>query len=108
MRDETGHKYHPALYFSTYETHFSIKNQSLSSKEKLVEGYKIQSELVMHKTTDVVLQHVERNTPIILEGVHLTGNHLENIRSRLPNHWIFVPVLIHVMDEVSLSSVHAF
>jgi 2-phosphoglycerate kinase len=92
----------PGLYVSTYESYQLIPDANLSLQEKVESSYLQQCDLVMTEVCSSIQSLILEQKPFILEGVHLSLKHVEEIQRLCSSH-IFLSVLLHVEDNVRLS-----
>jgi len=90
----------PGLYVSTYESYQLIPDANLSLQEKVESSYLQQCDLVMTEVCSSIQSLILEQKPFILEGVHLSLKHVEEIQRLCSSH-IFLSVLLHVEDNDS-------
>ncbi|GAM23845.1 hypothetical protein SAMD00019534_070200 [Acytostelium subglobosum LB1] len=86
----------PILWASTYHAGEIISDPSLSHKEKILQGYEAQNEMIFNKL-DVLIEHYEkRNESLIVEGVHLDTRIILRLVKKHPS---CIPFLMYISNE---------
>ncbi|EFA85558.1 hypothetical protein PPL_01517 [Heterostelium album PN500] len=86
----------PILWASTYHAGEIISDPSLSHKEKILQGYEAQNEMIFNKL-DVLIDHYEkRNESLIVEGVHLDTRLIVRLVKKHPS---CIPFLMYISNE---------
>eukprot|EP01132_Coremiostelium_polycephalum_P002018 gene2018-2485_t len=86
----------PILWASTYHAGEIISDPSLSHKEKILQGYQAQNEMIFHKL-DVLIDHYEkRKESLIVEGVHLDTRLIVRLVKKHPS---CIPFLMYISNE---------
>jgi 2-phosphoglycerate kinase len=91
---------YPALHVSTYETH-KVVGEELKSESKLLCGYKRQCDIVMKSIPHILQKRMNSKIPTIVEGVHLSAEHIKEIIEKCPNSLIF-SFCIYVSEQVNI------
>jgi 2-phosphoglycerate kinase len=89
---------HPALFVSTYETH-KINAKGNQGESSLIAGYKQQCDIVMKSIPQILEKRSRDRIPTIVEGVHLSAAHIQDIVQKLPN-CLVIPFCVQVSDSV--------
>ncbi|KAM9957393.1 hypothetical protein ACTFIR_009498 [Dictyostelium discoideum] len=86
----------PILWASTYHAGEIISNPSLSHKEKILQGYEAQNEMIFNKL-DILIGHYEkRKESLIVEGVHLDTKLILRLVKKHPS---CIPFLMYISNE---------
>eukprot|EP01133_Synstelium_polycarpum_P012360 gene12360-14500_t len=86
----------PILWASTYHAGEIISDPSLSHKEKILQGYEAQNEMIFNKL-DVLIEHYERKKEsLIVEGVHLDTRLIVRLVKKHPS---CIPFLMYISNE---------
>eukprot|EP01006_Ploeotia_vitrea_P031031 TRINITY_DN63360_c0_g1_i1.p1 TRINITY_DN63360_c0_g1~~TRINITY_DN63360_c0_g1_i1.p1 ORF type:complete len:596 (-),score=29.15 TRINITY_DN63360_c0_g1_i1:287-2074(-) len=90
----------PELYASTYQAYLAVENtdhyKNLTLEEKVLEGWREQSRLVVSRLEEVIISAQARNEPLVVEGVHLQMPFMFELMAR---HRYIIPFLIYISNE---------
>ncbi|EGG22479.1 hypothetical protein DFA_04607 [Cavenderia fasciculata] len=86
----------PILWASTYHAGEIISNSSLSHKEKILQGYEAQNDMIFNKLDSLIDQYEKRNESLIVEGVHLDTRIIIRLCEKHPS---CIPFLMYISNE---------
>ncbi|KAL0480780.1 hypothetical protein AKO1_006960 [Acrasis kona] len=88
----------PCLFTSTYHSGEAIKHlpqyQHLTNEELCIEGYKQQCKAVVQYLDKIITNCVNRNEPMVVEGVHLTPDCVMELLRRHPT--CVIPYVVYI------------